>query len=155
MLRLRPSFPHNIQTLLWIWIYYYFFICFPKALPSRAFERFTELSNGNFTVLMVSSFHQGDDEAQKDIKNYLLILDAESEMPWAWSVCLLVFSQYSAQYRACYVYVHLRRRCRHQPFCQWDTRSRTKNPEKGNMQVKLHLHLQTKEALHISSNTAP
>lgn len=58
----RPSFMHNTQTLLRIWIYYYFLICFPKALSNRAFERFMGLSNSIFTVIMSSSFHQGDGE---------------------------------------------------------------------------------------------
>lgn len=39
-------------------------------------------------VLKVSSFHQGDDEAEKDIQNTLLVLDSWSELLQAWSVCL-------------------------------------------------------------------
>lgn len=62
---------YDTQTLPWIWINFYFLICFPKTLPSRAFERFTELSNSILLVVMVSSLQQGDDKAEKYPKLFL------------------------------------------------------------------------------------
>jgi len=156
MLGLRPSILHNIQTLLWIWIYYYFLICFPTALPSRAFERFTELSNSIFTVLMVSSFHQG--QRQWGIERYSKLFINLGRLIWhamgliSLFVCFLkVFRTMQRMLCLCSLQMQV------QEAASVPVKSQVTHwaPREEDHTVNLHLHWQTEAASNICTNTVP